>query len=127
LVFSAAHPVGRQLPAIWCAGFILAILTGSGLAVRLILAGELNVLFAWLVGAAFIPSMALALGVWGRSSKLFEVCYLLLWYVGPMSRTVALDYMGSMDEALAAGTPIYFLAISFVLIGLAIAGWRRGT
>lgn len=126
LVFSAAHPLGRQLPAIWCAGFILAIITGSGLAVRLIVAGQLNVFFAWFVGAAFIPSMALALGIWSGSSKLFEVCYLLLWYVGPMSRTPALDYTGSMDEALAAGIPMYFLALSLVLIGLASAGWRRG-
>jgi hypothetical protein len=44
-----------------------------------------------------------------------------------MSRTAVLDYMGSMDEALAAGTPMYFLALSLVLIGLAIAGWQRST
>jgi len=127
LVFSAAHPLQRQLPAVWCAGFTLAVFTSAGYAVRLMVGGQQPALFPWLVGAAFIPSLALALGVWSRSSKLFEVAYLLLWYIGPMSRLPALDYMGVTDGAVDGGAVWYFLVLSFPLIGLAMAGWRRAT
>ncbi len=127
LVFSAPHPSQRQLPAIWCAGFTLAVLSSVGYAIRVLGSGQVPVLFAWLVGAAFIPSLALALGVWSRSSKLFEVTYILLWYVGPMNGMAALDYMGVTDAAIAGGTPLYFLFATFVLIGLAMMGWRRVT
>ena len=35
-------------------------------------------------GAAFIPTLALAAGVWSQSSKLFEAVYLVWWYLGPV-------------------------------------------
>ena len=125
LTFSAPYPLQRQLPAMWLAGFTLAVLSSAGYAIRVLGTGQLPVLFAWLVGAAFIPSLALALGAWSRSSKLFEVVYILLWYVGPMNGMAALDYMGTTDAAIALGTPLYFLAASLVLMVLAFAGWKR--
>src|SRR5207342_3563182 len=86
MVFSAPHPVRRQLPACWLAGVLIAVLTGGGTGIRLLLAGDNLGVVAWLVGAFFIPTMALALGVWSGSSKLFEVLYLLMWYLGPANR-----------------------------------------
>ena len=35
--------------------------------------GDWRGLLAWLTGALFIPTLALALGVWSGSSKLFEI------------------------------------------------------
>ncbi len=67
-VFSAAYPLRRQLPATWLAGWILAILIGSGVLVRLILEGQWPNVLTWAVGALFIPSLALALGSWSGSS-----------------------------------------------------------
>jgi hypothetical protein len=78
LVFSAARPLSRQLPAVWASGVLLAMITGGGVAVRLGLAGDWAGLGAWTVGALFIPTLALALGVWSGGGKLFEVVYLLL-------------------------------------------------
>jgi ABC-2 type transport system ATP-binding protein len=40
LVFSAAHPLRRQFPAAWFAGVIVAVLMGSGVALRLLLARD---------------------------------------------------------------------------------------
>lgn len=125
LVFSVAHPLQRQLPAIWCAGFLLAVLTASGVIIRLAMTGHGDILVALLAGAAFIPSLALALGSWSGSGKLFEVLYLVLWYTGPVSRVAILDYMGVLDETLAKGIPVYYAALSLFLMGLAVAGWRR--
>jgi len=126
LVFSAAHPLGRQLSATWLAGVLVTALTGSGVALNLLLAGDMASLFAWAVAALFIPSLALALAVWSGSGKLFEVVYLLLWYFGPLNQLVPqLDFMGISETARAAGMPLVYLAATLALLGGAILGRRR--
>jgi hypothetical protein len=121
LIFSTAHPLARQLPACWLAGVIVALMTGGGSALRLVLAGDGSGLAAWMVGALFIPTLALALGVWSGSSKLFEVIYTLLWYVGPANQVAQLDYMG----ATGATSPLVFLTGTLLLGGFALVGRRR--
>lgn len=125
LVFSIPHPLRRQLPACWLAGVLLAIVTGGGTGLRLLFAGETLGLIAWSVGAFFIPTMALALGVWSGSSKLFEVLYLLLWYLGPANRLGEIDFMGAMGPLLPVRTPMLFGMITVALALCAIVGRKR--
>ena len=125
IVFSVAHPVRRQLLAVWLAGVCVAFLTGAGFAAQRILAGQWTALAAWAVGALFIPSLALALGTWSGSSRMFEVVYLFLWYLGPMNRVPLFDYMGVTSEALAMRIPLYYTAITVLLLGLSVIGRRR--
>lgn len=125
LVFSGTHPLRHQVPAIWLAGVIVALLAGSGVAVRLVLAGDLASMLAWMVGALFIPSLALALGCWSGNSKLFQVVYTLLWYIGPVNQMPALDFMGASTDCIAAGMPLIYLICTMVLFGLAVLGRRR--
>ena len=125
IVFSVAHPVRRQLCAVWLAGVCVAFLTGAGFAAQRILAGQWTGLAAWAVGALFIPSLALALGTWSGSSRMFEVVYLFLWYLGPMNRVPLFDYMGVTSEALAMRIPLYYTAITVLLLGLSVIGRRR--
>jgi hypothetical protein len=125
-VFSAAYPLRRQLPATWLAGWIVAILIGSGVLVRLILMGNWPGVLTWAVGALFIPSLALALGTCSGNSKVFEATYLFLWYVGPMQQIRQFDFIGvSPEESLEAGGPIIFLAVSLLLLALAVGGRSR--
>lgn len=121
LLFSAPRPVGTQLPATWMAGVLVAMAIGGGVAVRYLVAGDLGSLGAWAVGAMFIPMMALALGVWSGSSKLFEALYLFLWYIGPMNRTAEMDYLG----ATGRGQPLVWLAATAVLAAVAMIGRKR--
>jgi hypothetical protein len=125
LLFSAARPLGRQLPATWLAGVALAVLTGSGAAIRFLATGQLDNLAAWAVAVLFIPTLALALGIWSGSSKLFEVIYLVLWYIGPMNQVPAMDYAGATAAGLAQGMPLVYLAATAALLGAAVAGRRR--
>ncbi|HVG06618.1 MAG TPA: hypothetical protein VNM67_02865 [Thermoanaerobaculia bacterium] len=120
LLFSAPRPVGRQLPAVWMAGVLVAAAVGGGVAVRYVIGGDFAALAGWTVGALFIPSLALALGVWSGSSKLFEAVYLFLWYIGPMNRTPELDYLGATDR----GQPLLWLAAAALLAAAAAAGRR---
>ena len=121
LTFSSAAPLWRQLPAAWLAGFIVTFSIGSGVALRLALTGDSAGLLAWVAGAVFIPSMALALGVWSSNSKVFEVLYISMWYLGPLNKVPALDYLGASGE----GYPLIYLAVSLALVALAFIGRAR--
>jgi len=125
LLFSAPRPLARQLPAVWLAGVIVALLTGSGFALRLLLGGDMRGLLAWLIGALFIPTLALALGVWSGSGKLFEILYTLLWYVGPMHATLQLDFMGSAPATAMTRVPLVYLLLTVGMAAAALAGRKR--
>jgi hypothetical protein len=95
LIFSSPGSLHRGLPAVWLAGVLLALVTGGGVGLRLLLHGDLPGVAAFLAGAVFIPSMALALGVWSGSSKAFEAIYTVWWYIGPAHHTPGMDFMGT--------------------------------
>lgn len=119
-LYSAPAPVWRQLPAAWVSGVLIALATGSGMGVRLILAGELPSATGWLVGALFVPTLAMALGCMSGSGKLFEILYLILWYAGPLNGVPALDYMSATAEASAVGMPLIFLGVTGALAVVAV-------
>lgn len=125
IIFSAAHTLARQMPAAWLAGLLVALLLSSGAAMRMLTAGKWSNLLALAAGAAFIPALALAFGVWSGGSKLFEVTYLAIWYIGPLNGLPALDFMGLSTESLESGVWLYYLAAAVLLFGLAIVGRIR--
>jgi hypothetical protein len=73
----------------------------------------------------FVPSLAISLGVWSRSGKLFEVLYTVLWYIGPMNQMPALDFMGACRRSISAGTFEYVAAVTLILMAIAAVGRRR--
>jgi hypothetical protein len=125
LVFSAAHSIRHQLPALWLAGVMVAMAAGGGTAIRLLIAGEGRAVMGWLVGALFIPTLALACGAWSGSSKLFEILYTVLWYIGPMQPTPQLDFMAVSPKTIEMAMPRIFLLVTLVLIVLATIARRR--
>jgi hypothetical protein len=125
LLFSSPRPVARLLAAQWLAGWIIALAVCGGAGMRFALTGEWGTLAALLTGAAFAPAMALALGTWSGSAKLFEVLYLLLWYGGPMNRIPAIDFVGTTQPAAGPGATATFVALAVGLMGFAVLGRRR--
>ena len=115
-IFTGPGIVLRQLAAMLLAGVTVAVLVSAGTAVQLASARDWPGLLAWGAGALFIPSLALALGVWSGSSKLFEVIYVLLWYLGPFSGAAALDFAGATRQS----SPLEFLALAVLLL---VAAW----
>ena len=113
LLFSSERSLTRQFPALWTAGVLIAILTGSGSAARLLMSGDWHSLAAWFAGALFIPSLALALGALSGGSKVFEAIYTIWWYIGPAHQIPGLDFMGTTPPSCA---PLpYALAASILL------------
>lgn len=125
LIFSAPHPIARQLPAIWLAGVLVALLTGCGFGLRVLLAGNARGAMAWLIGALFIPTFALSLGVWAGTGKPFEILYTLLWYIGPLHAMPQLDFMGSVPATATTHYPLIYLALTAIFAITALAGRKR--
>ena len=119
LLFSSERSLSRQLPALWMAGVLVTMWMGSGLALRFMFAADWHRLGAWLAGALFIPSLAVALGAWTTSSKAFEAVYTLWWYIGA-HHIPGLDFMGTTP---ASSQPTLYAGAAVLLF--AAAYWRR--
>jgi hypothetical protein len=122
LIFSAERVVYRQLLAIWTAGVLVAIITGAGAGVRLLLSSDWHAAAGWFAGALFIPSMALALGVWSGSPKFFEALYTVWWYMGPLHHMPGLDFMGTSP---GSNSSLLYLSLAAGSLLAACAGRRR--
>jgi hypothetical protein len=120
LIFSAPRAVPRQLLATYAAGVLVAMLTGGGLPLHLLFAGDIAALGGWAAGAFFIPALALGLGVTTGTRKAFEAIYTMWWYVGPLHHIPQLDFMGT---TAASSTPVRFLLYAVLLVVLAYS-WR---
>lgn len=124
LIFSTPRPLRRQLPAAWLAGLAVSLVAAGGVLARLTIGGNTAHLAAVLVGAMFVPALALALGVWSGTSRLFELVYLVWWYL-LVNGSTPLDFMGLSQEALSRGVPLFYLGLTGVLLLLGFIGRRR--
>jgi hypothetical protein len=122
LLFSSERALARQLPALWTAGIAVAALTGSGVGIRLLLSADWPSFAAWISAAVFIPSLALALGIWSGTSIPFEALYTVWWYIGPGHQTPVLDFIGT---TLASSRPADYALAAAIL--LAVSYWGRRT
>ncbi len=111
-IYPTLHPIRRQFVAQWLAGVLLAIATAGGSLVHWTLAGNLSGIEGILAGAVFVPTLAIACGALSGTTRLFEIAYLVLWYIGPMNRT-------TFDFTQGAYAPGFTLA-SLVLFAIAV-------
>lgn len=115
MVFSSTHPVLRQLPAAWLAGILsTAFLVIAG-AVVFLINRDLFALAGWAGAVIFIPTLALALGVFSSGNRLFEIVYVIWWYCGPMQKIPGIDFTNGAPQ-------VYLLAAAGLL--LLSAFWR---
>jgi len=69
----------------------------------------------------FIPSLALALGVWSGRSKAFEALYTVWWYVGPLHHVPGVDFAGT---TAASSSSAAYLLVAGALLMAAYMGRR---
>jgi len=126
IIFSAPKPLGRQFAAMWTGGVLVTLLTGSGVGLRLMTAGAWDHLLGWGVAVLYIPTLALALGIWSGTRKFFEALYVAVWYIGPINGLAVFDYTGLSQEALVKGMPLVYLGLTGALLAAALVGrWRQ--
>jgi hypothetical protein len=121
LLFSCANILPRQLAACFLAGLTVAVLTGAGAGVRLVLARSFTGLFAWSAGALFLPALALGLGTSSGTGKPFEGLLTALWYVGPMNHTPGLDFTGAASGPHTTSYALSYITLTAALLAFAYA------
>ncbi|KDE60076.1 hypothetical protein EL22_11760 [Halostagnicola sp. A56] len=122
-IVSSRQPYG-QLLAEWTAG---AIVTAAFLGVALwpvVFETGVSGLVVLLGGILFVPSLAQAMGFWSRTRRLFELTFLLCWYLGPLNQVPVLDFAGATGETAGTATPLLFGAVG-LLAFLAAVGYRH--
>jgi hypothetical protein len=126
LLFSSARILPRQILACWLAGFVLAVVFGSAAGLRIFATQGATGLLPWLAGAAFLPSLALALGIWSGTSKPFEAILTAMWYIGPINRVSGIDYTGSSNGlATNHDAVMYLVSAAALLVAAAALRWRQ--
>ncbi|MEM7333566.1 MAG: hypothetical protein AAF490_15865 [Chloroflexota bacterium] len=81
LVYATPRAHSRQLLTAWLAGVMVMLIFVAGYAVKLLLVGEMALLSGVLTAALFIPAMAMCLGTVSGTRRLFEIVFLVWWYM----------------------------------------------
>ena len=122
VIFSTPFPLKRQLPITWLVGIFISLAMGSGIILRYLFAGQWTNLLPLLIGAMFIPSLALTMGIWSGGSKLFEGSYLFTWYLASVVGVQPLDFMGRLPSSLNSNLPMWYGGLTLLLIMTAVFG-----
>lgn len=125
LLFSSPSPLWRQFPATWLAGVLIAAVSVGGICLRAVIEGQWTYAVSLLVAAFLVPTVSLAMGVLSGSKKLFEVSYLMIWYVGSIDRVGALDLLGVTDETITATKFAVLTAIAVGALSAAFIARKR--
>ncbi|HRQ40598.1 MAG TPA: hypothetical protein PLD25_22005 [Chloroflexota bacterium] len=121
LVYAAPQPRRAQFWAAWLAGVVLALAATAVLGLKAVAGGDIGQWLGILTGALFVPSLALACGVWSGNGRFFQVIYLLAWFAAAGGNRW-LDFMAFHPETAAAGMPLGFLAAAAGLVAVAWLG-----
>lgn len=126
LIYHAPHMVLRLTASGWLAGVLVSATATGGVLLGRLVHGEAPEFVSWALSMLFIPTLALALGSWSRSSKVFEVVYPILWFLGPFNAQnslASLDYLGIHAQAPVNTSPL--LAAGGILLLALMAGIGR--
>ena len=124
-MFSTPFLLKRQFPALWISGLIITFIAISGSGLRALITGDIVYFGSLLLTVLFIPTLALTLGTLSGSNKLFEIVYMVIWYLGPLNKLPHLDFAGTTSESLNLGIPTIFLYITIVMIPVAFLARRQ--
>ena len=124
LLLSSPQPLVRQFPAVWMAGLLVAMAAVGCMLFRAAASGQWSYAAALVVGAFLIPTVSLMLGTLTGSRKLFEVLYLIVWYVGSIDHLSALDLLGTTEEAITGGKFTVLIILTIACLTAAFSSRR---
>jgi hypothetical protein len=100
----------------WLAGVLATALLVLAGAVVFLSNGDLSGLAGWAGAVVFVPTLALALGVFSSGNRVFEVVYVIWWYIGPLQKMRGMDFTSGAPQ-------VYLLAAAGLLL---LASYWRG-
>lgn len=122
MVQSTPGGVWAQLSMQWLAGFLIAVAVGGFIGIRTLITGDFDLFSHWLIGALFVPTLAISCGIVTGGRKLFEVLYTLVFYVGPLNKTPMCDFTGSSISGSFEKSFLLWGTITVALIIITVIG-----
>jgi len=112
----------HQLFAAYLGGVVLYIFVGFGYLIKsiVIMRNYVVILYVF-IGAILISSISLLLNLWIKNSKVFELVYIIIWYLGPIQKVYPFDFIyftgnhGVNNILVYILLTIIFLIFSFIL------------
>lgn len=111
LILSSCPPLYKFF-AVWISGIFITLFVSLGVLLRFLIDGQVDHFSSWTVAIFFIPTLGLFLGVLSGSRKMFEVIYMLWWYLGPVNHLPYLDFLG-ISEGYEG---VYLVLVAALLI-----------
>lgn len=124
LLFSAVDPIKGQMLATWLSGVLLGLIATLGISLRMVIEGQAEFILVFWVAALFIPSLALGLGAWSGAPRLFEVVYLIWWFLGA-NGVKPMDFMQGSRDSIALPWLFAYLFFALLFFSLGMAGRFR--
>lgn len=109
-----------QLINSFIASFIFTILINTGILIRFILTNNIIGALYILMAAFFVTSLGIFVGNATGSSTVFEVVYLMLWYVGILNGLPQLNFLGTSQKVSNINIPSLFFIIGAGLLIVSI-------
>ncbi|MCR1975925.1 hypothetical protein NSA52_17585 [Clostridium sporogenes] len=97
-------------------GFIFTIFVNIAVIIKFVMLNNFLGIFYILMAIFFVNSLSVFIENVNISSTLFEMIYIILWYMGILNDLIALDFLGLTEKASSDHIPIIFLAIGIVLL-----------
>jgi hypothetical protein len=104
----------------WLAGVAVTAGTAVGPLVSMVLHGDAVRAAHWAAGALFVPSLALLLGTVTRTPRVFQVLYLIAWYLA-INDIAAFDHMGIVLDAAGRPAGASAVAVGGAALGMTAA------
>lgn len=117
LIVNAPLLMKVQYPAMIFAGLVFFSALSVPSLIRLIASEQLYSFGLLMAGYFCIVSAAILLGTLTRSNKMFEILFVIVWYMGPVSHLTYFDFIG-VDQTLSKDIDA---AIIFLCAGLFMA------
>jgi hypothetical protein len=114
LIYSSTPSIMRQVFAAWFAGVLLGVIALMGVSLRALSEGNTNYFPVYLVVVMFAPSLAFALGSLSSTSRLFEVVYLVWWFMGANGPRI-FDFMQAQSDIPSTGQTVAYLLLAVAL------------
>ena len=115
IVFSCSKPIKRyifQMVDI----FLIILVLNLGIILEFLIYGKYEHIIAILVGMLFVISLASFFGLITGSKKIFELFFLLLFYLGPFNGISYFDFIGAVSTSLSLHIWIFYLLLSIILM-----------
>ncbi|SHJ24851.1 hypothetical protein SAMN02745163_01557 [Clostridium cavendishii DSM 21758] len=107
-----------QLIDSFIAGYIFTLIINLGVIIKFISNNNFKGVLYILMGAFFITAFGIFIGNSIGSSTVFEIIYIILWYIGMLNGMPYLDFLGLTQDASNMNIPIIFSIFGVVALGL---------